>query len=109
MIAAADTLPVAAAGIRQFQDMVQRVINVSVGIGFFFMTAYLVWSGFKFITSGGEAKALADAWRVFTWAILGIVFLILAYMTLLLIKNFTGVDVTHFCFGFPGAPTACEL
>lgn len=94
--------PQAAAGVRQLQDMVQRVINVSVGLAFFFMSAYLVWSGFKFITSGGEAKALQDAWRVFTWAILGILFLALAWLALLLIENFTGAKVTVFCFGFPG-------
>jgi len=96
-----------AAGIRQVQDMTQRLIGVSVGLAFFFMTAYLVWSGIKFITSGGESKAIADAWRVFTWAIMGILFLILGWLTLVLIRNFTGADVTKFCFGFPGAPTAC--
>lgn len=101
--------PVAAAGVLQLQDVVQRVINISVGLAFFFATAYLVWSGIKFITSGGEAKALQDAWRVFSWALLGIVFLVIAWLVLLLIERFTGAPVTKFCFGFPGAPTGCPF
>ncbi len=103
-----DPNAVPAPGPRQLQDLVQRVIMVSVGIGFLFSFAFLAWSGIKFITSGGESKALSDAWRTFTWALLGLAFLALAGVALRIIEGFTGVKVTEYCFGFPGAYSLCD-
>lgn len=95
------------AGILQLQQIIQRLINVSVGIAFFASTAMLVWGAIKFVTSGGEPKAIQEAWQVITWALLGIVFLVMAWLVLLVIEASTGVKVTQFCLGFPGAPTNC--
>jgi|SRR3989344_805237 len=98
-----------APGVLQIQEMLSRIISISVGIAFFALTVWLAWGAIKlFITSGGEAKALQQAWRSVTWAFLGLLFLILAWLVLQLIESFTGVTVTQFCIGFPGAPTKCE-
>lgn len=101
--------PVPAAGILQLQEMVQRVINISVGVAFVLLTAALVWAGVKFITSGGDAKDLASTWQIVTWALLGIVFLVLAWVVLQLLEAFTGVPVTKFsfCSFFPSG--ACKF
>lgn len=96
------------AGVLQFQEIIQRLINVSVAVAFMASGAMLVWGAIKFVTSGGEPKAIQEAWQVITWALLGIVFLTMAWLTLLAIKAATGVDVTRFCLGFPGAPTNCQ-
>jgi hypothetical protein len=96
-------------GILQLQEMMLRVINISVNIGFFTTTAMLVWGGYKFIASGGEAKPLQEAWSVVTWSLLGIVFLAFSWLVLRLVESFTGVPVSSaFCLGFPGGPTNCS-
>lgn len=94
---------VAAPGVLQLQEMLQRVINISVGIAFIFLTATLVWAGIKFITSGGDSKTLSSTWSIVTWSLLGIVFLTLGWIILQLIESFTGVPVTKFslCTFFP--------
>lgn len=102
-------MDVGPAGIFQIQEIIQRLINVSVTLAFFATTAMLVWGAIKFVTSGGEPKAIQEAWQVITWALLGILFLVIAWLTLLVIKAFTGADVTQFCLGFPGAPTNCPF
>lgn len=96
------------AGVLQLQDLVQRIINLSIEAAFIILTIMLVVAGIKFLTSGGEPKAISSASGTITWALLGMLFLAIGWLILLLIKAFTGVDVTHFCLGFPGAPTNCE-
>lgn len=91
-----------AAGIIQVQQLITRLINVSVTIAFMAMTVWLAWSAIKFfITSGGDPKALAQAWSSVTWIFMGLVFMILAYLALKLIAAFTGANVTNYCLGFP--------
>lgn len=91
-----------AAGIVQVQELMTRLINVSVTIAFMAMTVWLAWSAIKFfITSGGDPKSLAAAWNSVTWIFMGIVFMVLAYLALKLIFAVTGADVTNYCLGFP--------
>lgn len=96
------------AGVLQLQELVQRIINLSVGLAFIALTIMLVVGGVRFIVSGGDQKAIQAAGGTITWALLGILFLVLAWIILLLVETFTGVKVTTFCIGFPGAPTNCD-
>lgn len=94
--------PQPAAGLSQIQEMILRIINVSVALAFIAVTVVLFWAGIKYLTSGGDPKAIAVAHQAVTWAILGALFLALAWLVLLLIKAFTGVDVLKFnLFIFP--------
>ena len=95
------------AGILQLQQIITRVINLSVALAFIALTVVLVISGIKFLTSGGDPKAIQSASQSLTWALLGILFLAIAWLILKLIEAFTGVPVTQFCLGFPGASTQC--
>lgn len=96
------------AGIKQLQELFTRIINLSVPLAFIALTVMLVYAGIKFITSGGEPKSLQSASGTITWALLGILFLVLAWLILNLIQAFTGVQVTQFCLGFPGAENNCK-
>ena len=84
------------AGLTEIEQLIGNIISVVVGLGFVAMLILLVWAGFKFITSGGEPKALQSARNVFSWALLGIVFMIIAWLVLQLIASFTGLPVTVF-------------
>lgn len=91
-----------AAGVGQLQELFQRIINLSVGLAFIVLTIMLVVGGIRYLTSGGDPKALSSASTTLTWALLGMFFLVIAWLILLLIKAFTGVDVTIFCISFTG-------
>jgi len=88
------------AGVTQLQQMIQRVIGLTAGLAFMVLTIMLVYAGIRFITSNGEPKNIQLAQQTATWAVIGIVFLILAWLILKLIEAFTGVGVTQFCIGF---------
>lgn len=90
-----------ASGLPQLQQLVLRVINISVGLVFIAVTIMLVWGGFKYIVSGGEPKSLQGANSTITWALLGVLFLVLAWLGLQLLAKFTGIDyIGNFCLGF---------
>jgi hypothetical protein len=78
-----------------FGNVVQAVLGFA-GIALLFM---LVAGGFKFITAGGDPKAVESAKQTLTYAILGIVFVASALLILRLIEQFTGAPVTEFKIG----------
>ncbi|MBI4037066.1 hypothetical protein HY385_01440 [Candidatus Daviesbacteria bacterium] len=92
------------AGVEQLQDIIQRIINLITEGAFIVLLVMLIMAGIRYITSGGEQKALQSAHNTLTWAMLGILFMVIAWLILLLIKAFTGVDVTKFCIGFDKCP-----
>lgn len=84
------------AGLNEIEDVVGRVISVVVGLGFIAMLAMVIMAGIKYLTSGGEPKAVQAAHHTLTWALLGILFMAIAWLILQLIKAFTGIDVIIF-------------
>lgn len=78
------------AGLTQFEELFKRFIQLSVGLSFVILVVVLVWAGIRYLTSGGEAKALQAATQTITWGLLGILFLIIAWLILQLIAAFTG-------------------
>lgn len=84
------------AGLTDIEQVFTNVISVIVGLGFVALLVLLILAGFKYLTSGGEQKALQSAHQTVTWALLGILFLAVAWLILQLIKSFTGIDVTVF-------------
>ncbi|OGM14712.1 hypothetical protein A3D84_00480 [Candidatus Woesebacteria bacterium RIFCSPHIGHO2_02_FULL_42_20] len=80
-----------------FGFLIQSVLALA-GVVFFIM---LIAGGFKFITSGGDPKKVAEAQGVLTWAVGGLVFIAIAYLILRLIAVFTGVN-SILTFNIPG-------
>lgn len=86
-------------GVAQIGDLekvfasVVTVFGTLIGFGFFTM---MIIGGVRYLLSAGDPKALAAAKGTITWAILGLAFFAISYTILLLIKAFTGVDVTNF-------------
>lgn len=97
----------APAGIQQIADLINRFINLAVEASFIAVTIVLIYAAIMYLTSGGDPGNLKKAGQAITWALLGILFLALAWLILKLIEAFTGVGVTHFCLGFPGVGPSC--
>lgn len=86
----------APAGITELEQLFINIVFISVGLGFIVLFVFLAWAGFKYLTSGGEPKAVHLAHQTVTWALLGIIFLAIAWLVLQLIATFTGINVTIF-------------
>lgn len=59
----------------------------------------IIIAGIRLTAAGSDPKAVSSAWQTFTWAIIGLVLLSVAWLVLVIIENVTGAKVTE--FGFP--------
>jgi len=85
------------AKVSDLNNIVGNVISVLAPIGGFLALIFLIVGGFRYITAQGDPKASASARSTITWAILGLVFLILAWLILQFISGFTGIpDILQF-------------
>ena len=75
-----------------FSHAVKALVELAGAVLFIMLVA----GGFKFLLSGGDQKKLESAKGTITNAIVGLVVIVVAYLILLTIQTFTGVDVTQF-------------
>lgn len=80
------------AGLAQIEQVVGNVVTVSVGLSFIALLVLLVVAGIKYMTSGGDQKAISSAHQTVSWAVLGVLFLAGAWVVLQLLALFTGID-----------------
>jgi len=80
------------------------LVSVVAIVGGMLAFLALIFGGFKYIMARGDPKATEGARGTLAWAILGLAFIIIAWLTLQFIKAFTGVDVTRFDINPPLSP-----
>lgn len=103
-----------AAGLEDIRKLIERLVSISVGGAFIAMFVLLVWAGIKYLTSGGEPKQIQAAHQIVTWALIGILFMAIAWLILQLIEVVTGVKVTIFDIGvlcnvtLPNGKNVCD-
>lgn len=73
-----------------FYNILQFVVFFA-GLIFLFM---FISGGFKYLTSGGDEKAVAAAGSTLTSAIIGLIGIIASWLILSFIQKFTGINVT---------------
>lgn len=84
------------ATIQGFECLFQNILQILVPIaGIAFFAMFLV-GGFKYLSSGGDPKKATAASHTLTMAFIGIIGVLISWLILLFIKEFTGVNVTDF-------------
>lgn len=81
----------------------RNILNVIMGIAGFASFIMLVFGGFKFLTSQGDPKALGSARTTITWALIGLAMIIVSYLIIVLISNYTGIGSLQ-QFNIPSPP-----
>jgi hypothetical protein len=84
------------ATIADLGGLFDRVVSYALGFAGIVLFILLIVGGFKYITSGGDPKAVEGAKKTLTSAIIGLVLILVSYLILVLISNITGVDITKF-------------
>ena len=85
-----------AASLRDLEVVFAKIVSVILGLAAIALFIMLLVGGFKFITAGGDPKAVESAKKTLTYAIAGMVLTASAYLILRFINVFTGVDVVNF-------------
>jgi len=96
-----DVNPSGIATINNLGCLFERIISYALGFAAIVLFILLLLGGFKYITSGGDPKAVEGAQKTLTSAVAGLVIILISYIILVLISNITGVDVTIFNISLP--------
>lgn len=84
------------ATIKDLETIFSNVVKSALGLAGIVLFVLLLSGGFRYITSGGDPKALEGAQKTITNAITGLILILVSYLILVLIKTLTGVNVTDF-------------
>lgn len=82
--------------LKGFEGLFSRVLTFILGFAGVALFIMLLVGGFKYLTSGGDPKAVEEAQKTLTYAIGGLILIALSYLILVFIGNFTGVNLTNF-------------
>ena len=82
--------------IKGFEAIFENIIVVVLSLGAFALFIMLITGGMRFITAGDDPKAAEGAKKTISTAIGGMVLLVLSYLILVFIGQFTGKNLTNF-------------
>lgn len=77
----------------------KNVINAALMFAGIVALFFIIWSGIQLVRSGGDAKQVEGARKTLTFAILGLVLILLSFFIINFISYLTGVDCIRE-FGF---------
>jgi len=84
------------AKISDLETLFGNIVGAALGFAGITLFVMLIVGGFRYITAGGDPKGVETAKKTIGNAIAGLVLVTLSFLTLQLIQNFTGVNVTEF-------------
>jgi len=77
----------------------QRIVFWAIVLSGITAVIFIIFAGFKYITSRGDAKQVEGARKTLTFAIVGLILVLSAFLIIVLISNITGVKCIQ-NFGF---------
>lgn len=79
--------------------LVAHIVNLAIVAAGTIAVFLVILGGYKFLTSGGDPKKVEGARQTITYAIIGLVLVILSYFILTFIATVTGLNcITSFGF-----------
>jgi len=87
-----DCAPDGVASLTCIPIVMQNIVNFLVLFAGIIAVFLIVLSGYKFVMSEGDPEKVAMARKTFLYAIVGLVFILLAFFFINVIAEFTGVD-----------------
>lgn len=84
------------AKLQDLEKVFENVVTFLLALGGIVLFLMLLSGGFKYLTSGGDPKAVESAKNTLTYAIGGFILLAFSYLILVIIGTLTGADVTNF-------------
>jgi len=80
----------------QLTEIFGSAVSAVAIIGGFLSFIALIIGGFRYITARGDPKAIAAAQGMITWAVVGLGMIIISWLILKFIADFTGLPLTTF-------------
>lgn len=78
-------------------DMTGKILSNGITIflvaGVIVSVLFIIWGGINWITSNGDKQKLASARARITWAIIGLVIMLISFLIINMIGYFLGVEL----------------
>lgn len=81
----------------ELETVFSNVLNYITVLAGFAILLMLVVGSFRYMVAQGDPKAITAARSQLTWSILGLFFIVAAWLIILFMEQFTGVPLTTFC------------
>jgi hypothetical protein len=78
------------------EAIVANILNIIISLAGVVLLLMLIMGGFGYITSGGDKEKAAKAKNTLTYAILGLLVILGAWLIIRLIEEFTGLNLHIF-------------
>ena len=85
------------ATISGLQDLFKNAVTAIIALAGVVLFVMLIIGGVRYVTSGGDPKSAEGARNTITYAIGGLVLVLISYLILVIIGQITGAtNITHF-------------
>lgn len=84
--------PDGVATLKCLECIFMALFNIAIRLAGVALLIMLVWGGFKYLTAGADAKKAEAAKNTLTYAIAGLVLIIIGWFILSFISEFTGIE-----------------
>ncbi|HET7713812.1 MAG TPA: hypothetical protein VFK94_06230 [Patescibacteria group bacterium] len=88
--------PTTGTDIKQLGDVIRRIINFLFGIAGAVAIILIIWGGIRYIMASGDEKATAAAKSTITFAVVGLVIILLAVLLVNILGNLFGTGNLNF-------------
>ena len=102
---AAELVPTTISPINNAVLVVKGIIQFILVIAFVAAFIFLLIGGLRWITAGGDEKAVSSARNMITAALIGLVIVLVAYAIIRLVEIFFGVNIITGGVNVPVVPT----
>lgn len=83
--------PTGVATLQCIPYVLRNVVDWAIGLAALAAVFFIIFAGFKFLTSGGDPKQVEGARKTMTFAIVGLILILLVFAIISLIGTITGV------------------
>ncbi len=73
----------------------QNVINAALALSGVVAVFLIIYSGYQYVTSSGDKEKVDNARKRLTYAIIGLVIIMMSFVMVNLLSQFTGVDLNQ--------------
>jgi uncharacterized membrane protein len=81
-----------------------NIVDWAIALAGLTAVFFIIFSGIKFLTSGGDPKQVDGAKKTLTYAIAGLIIVFISFAIIKLIGTITGATCVSLPFGFNNCP-----
>jgi hypothetical protein len=79
-------------GVTDLRDLINNLLNYMMGFIGIIAVVFMLYSGFKYVTAGGDSKKAGEAKEGITHAVIGIAIAVIGYLLVSLVFTMLGVN-----------------